>query len=151
MKIIKSFVLILVMAIVVVCMAACGKTPNLSGNETQTDENGQTTTVTIDYDLTSMSATILVVYVNEIVNTKPADYLGKVIKAKGKYAKSANGLYHFIVIEGADACCAQGIEIIYNGTYPPVNSNIELYGTYSKYQEGSNWWYYIDVTSLVVK
>ncbi len=144
---ILSVSVIVCLLLSLVLLTACG---NDEPEKTNTGKRyaNQDNTVTIDVDLTTLSSTMVYAKVYDMTVTNPKQYLGKTVKAKGPY--SPNGSYHYVVIADATACCQQGIEFIWNGhsSYPKKNEEIEIVGIYRSYNEGSETYYYIDVTEL---
>ncbi|MDR0426691.1 MAG: hypothetical protein LBH24_05950 [Clostridiales bacterium] len=105
-------------------------------------------------DLTSMSSNMVYVYVNDMVNNRPEDYVGKTIKAKGNYQQSVSGeperARRYLVIQDAAACCAQGVEFVYENEYPEENREIELTGIFERYEERGETYYRLSVIDLIV-
>lgn len=105
------------------------------------------TTEGIDIDLVSLSSTF--VY-SEVYNMlcSPQDYIGKVIRMKGKYTyfhDEASGNYYFAcIIKDATECCSQGIEFVltdeysYPDDYPEIGDEITVVGEYETYMEGEH-------------
>ncbi len=97
----------------------------------------------IDIDLTTMSP--LLVY-GEVFNMveNPNKYIGKIIKLEGYYTSfedTYNDKYYFFIsIEDALACCAQGVEFVFDEAatyptdYPQDGSYIEFVGEFDVYQ-----------------
>ena len=118
-----------------------------------------TTNKMIDIDLTELSATMVYAEVNSIM-TNPDDYIGKTIKMKGPYYTSffdeTNLYYHYVIIEDATACCAQGLEFIWNGEhaypddYPNEESRIEVAGVFGSYDELGKTYYYLAVDDVFI-
>jgi uncharacterized membrane protein YcgQ (UPF0703/DUF1980 family) len=91
----------------------------------------------IDVDLTLLSSTLVYSEVYNIM-TQPDSYIGKKIRIKGTTAvyhdDTDDNDYYACVIKDATACCAQGIEFqLKNGSYPAVDSEITVSGTFSSY------------------
>lgn len=67
----------------------------------------------IDYDLTSMSSTLIYAQVSNMIND-PESYMGKVIKMSGLNSiyedPDTKKKYFSCIVPDATACCAQGIE-----------------------------------------
>lgn len=100
---------------------------------------------TVDYDLTSMSSDMVYATVYQMM-TNPDKYVGKVFKMNGtfysSYYKSTDKYYHYCIIQDATACCAQGMEFVwdddshvYPDDYPVENSNIVVTGVFETYRE----------------
>ncbi len=98
----------------------------------------------IDVDLTQLSSTM--VY-SEVYNMMmyPEQYVGKQVKMKGRFSvyedKSTGNLYFAVVISDAAACCAQGIEFVWEGEhtyprdYPEPGTEITVVGGFQTYEE----------------
>ena len=102
----------------------------------------------VDVDLTLLGSTMLYAEVNKMM-TNPDDYIGKTVKANGFYAASfyEGSYYHFVLVDGVDACCPEGLMFIWSGEhsypdeYPDEGTNIEIVGTFDSY-EGFDFPYY---------
>ena len=99
----------------------------------------------IDYDLTAMDGDLVYASVYQMM-VEPELFEGKVIKISGRYYASFydpnNRYYHYVIIEDAMACCAQGMEFVwddgshvYPDEYPKDNSYVEVVGTFETYTE----------------
>ena len=99
----------------------------------------------IDYDLTAMDGDLVYASVYQMM-VEPELFEGKVIKVSGRYYASFfdpnNRYYHYVIIEDAMACCAQGMEFVwddgshvYPDEYPKDNSYVEVVGTFETYTE----------------
>lgn len=112
---------------------------------------------TVDVDLASLSSTMVYAEVYNMMMT-PEDYVGKTIKMKGLYYASPNPemdiIYHFVIIEDATACCAQGLEFIWNGEhtypedFPSSEVPVEVTGVWGSYEELGNIYYYVAADSV---
>ena len=97
-----------------------------------------------DLDLSKPSGTIVYSQVYNMM-AEPDAYLGQVIKMAGYYSayedKERGVVYHACVIPDATACCAQGIEFIWNGEhswpadYPDEGTDIVVTGRLESYLE----------------
>ena len=80
----------------------------------------------VDVDLTVLSTTMAYAEINNIL-TNPDGYMGKTVKMKGRYYSSfydVTGMtYHFVVIEDATSCCAQGVLHRYDQLTQPSLQN----------------------------
>lgn len=110
----------------------------------------------VDIDLTKLSSTMVFAQVNSMMED-PGRYLGQRVKMSGPYYASAAELagqyYHYCIIEDATACCAQGLEFIYDGdtareNYPEDGAAIEVYGVFDQYEEDGLVYYYIAADTL---
>ena len=98
----------------------------------------------VDIDLTALSNTMMYAEVNNIM-TSPRDYVGKSIKMSGPYNatyyEQTAEYYHFVIIRDASACCASGLEFVWNGKhsypkdYPKEGEMIEVTGVFGSYEE----------------
>lgn len=115
----------------------------------------------IDVDLTKMSS--IMVY-SEVYNmmVEPETYIGKTIKIQGPYYASywdqTDNYYHYVIIEDATACCTQGLEFIWDNNehqfpdeYPEDYTEVEISGTFNKYEEEGQEFYYIAASDIVIK
>lgn len=115
----------------------------------------------IDVDLTKMSS--IMVY-SEVYNmmVEPETYIGKTIKIQGPYYASywdqTDNYYHYVIIEDATACCTQGLEFIWDNNehqfpdeYPEDYTEVEIIGTFNKYEEEGQEFYYIAANDIVIK
>lgn len=100
----------------------------------------------IDYDLTAMGRDMVYMTVYNLM-VYPDEYIGKTIKIKGLYYAAYYELmeqyYHYVLIEDAAACCAQGLEFIwdegqhlYPDEYPEDETEVVVTGIFETYQEG---------------
>ena len=156
--------LAVLLSLVLLCglAAGCGK----QTNSTITEISGTGTPAAAkkaipDFvDLTVLSSTMVYAEVNNMM-MHPTEYEGKTIKARGTYQaehyEATDQYYHFVNIADAAACCAQGLEFVWNGdhTYPddyPENFTwIEVTGVFESYEEEGNTWYRMMVDEIVVK
>lgn len=102
-------------------------------------------TSSVDYDLTNMSGDMVYAMVFQMMNN-PKEYIGKRFRISGSYyADYYDGTqkyYHYCIIQDALACCAQGMEFvwedgshIYPDEYPERNSTITVEGVFETYRE----------------
>lgn len=113
----------------------------------------------VDVDLTVLGSTMVYAEVYSMMS-HPDEYMGKTIKVKGPYRTTfyePTGLfYHFIVIEDATACCAQGLEFVISGEgaspsdYPEETADIELIGLFDCYEELGEIYYYLSTEGYTV-
>jgi len=106
----------------------------------------------VDVDLTAPSSTMVYAEVYNML-LSPDDYRGKIIKMRGPYYADYYDetcqYYHFVVIEDASACCAQGLEFIWAGEhiypddYPEDGEIIEVTGIFDSYEELGEQYFYI--------
>lgn len=98
-----------------------------------------------DYDLTAMNSDMVYATVYQMMY-EPDDYVGKTIRMNGLYYASfyepTGKYYHCCLIQDALACCAQGMEFVwddgshvYPDEYPAENTEIVVQGTFDLYQE----------------
>lgn len=108
----------------------------------------------IDLDLSGMSGTVVFAQVYNMM-TDPVPYLGKIIRIAGYYSAfediQRGVVYHACVIPDATACCAQGIEFIWQGEhawpddYPEETTDITVTGRLEMYEEdGYNYLHLVD-------
>ena len=108
--------------------------------------------IKIDFDFTALNATM--VY-SEVFNmlVEPAHYNGKKIRVRGTFSSFIpNGKTeraYMVVVSDEHACCQQGIEFKLSGgcsypkDYPPLDSEIEIIGTFilTQTEEGYDYFY----------
>lgn len=126
-----------------------GITEDTRENETIiTMETGSQTETGVDYDLTTMSKSMVYATVYQLM-IDPDSYRGKTFRIMGDYYASyyeATGkYYHYCVIQDATACCAQGLEFVcgdgsrvYPDEYPVENTSIVVQGVFETYTEDDN-------------
>lgn len=91
-----------------------------------------------------MGADMVYATVNDMV-TKPANYTGKKVRMAGplyhQYYDKTDTTYHYVVIEDATTCCAQGIEFVMGDgkqdepVYPTDGTRVTVTGTFEPYLE----------------
>ena len=116
----------------------------------------------VDYDLTTMSRGMIYATVYQMM-AEPDDYIGKTIRMDGLYyagyAEQTDQHYHYCIIQDAMACCAQGLEFVwddgshvYPDEYPQDNTNVVVQGVFETYQkEGGNYCRLKDATLEIKK
>ena len=97
-----------------------------------------------DIDLTTLSSTMVYSQVADMMYT-PEKYVGQVVKAKGLFSvyhdDTKNKDYFAVLIQDATACCAQGLEFVWEGDhvypddYPEAGKEITVMGKFNTYQE----------------
>ncbi|MGN0435001.1 MAG: hypothetical protein ACI4D8_00050 [Wujia sp.] len=98
-----------------------------------------------DIDMTEMSSDMVYATVYQLM-TDPNTYIGKIIRVKGNFCSSfydvTNQWYHCVLIQDALACCAQGLEFIwedgshvYPDDYPAEYTEVIVTGTFELYEE----------------
>jgi hypothetical protein len=135
-------------------MTACSARANDTAEKTQ-EQLGD-----IDIDLTLLSDTMVYGEVFNMTNT-PDEYLGKTVKASGLFSSTfydvTNSYYHYVLIEDAAACCQQGLEFIWDGDhiypddYPDIDTQIEVTGVFSSYEELGQTYYYLLVDEIITE
>lgn len=116
----------------------------------------------VDYDLTVMSSDMVYATIYQMI-TEPEQYAGKTIRMQGlyyaAYAEQKFQYYHYCIVTDALACCAQGIEFVwddgnhvYPDEYPRDNAPITVQGTFSAQKEETtgNWYCRLENASLNV-
>ena len=99
----------------------------------------------IDFDLTAMNSDMVYVTVYQMM-VNPAEYEGKTFRMGGQfysaYYEPTDKYYFYCVIQDATACCAQGMEFvwddgshIYPDEYPKENDYVVVEGTFETYKE----------------
>ena len=108
-------------------------------------ENVRDTDETVDYDLTQMSSDMVYATVYQMMVT-PEEYEGKTFRIDGNfyatYYEATKKYYFYCIIQDATACCAQGMEFIwddgshiYPDEYPEDNAEIVVEGPFETYRE----------------
>lgn len=108
-------------------------------------ENVRDTDETVDYDLTQMSSDMVYATVYQMMVT-PEEYEEKTFRIDGNfyatYYEATKKYYFYCIIQDATACCAQGMEFIwddgshiYPDEYPEDNAEIVVEGTFETYRE----------------
>lgn len=108
-------------------------------------EDVRNTDGTVDYDLTQMSSDMVYATVYQMM-VMPEEYEGKTFRIDGNfyatYYEATKKYYFYCVIQDATACCAQGMEFvwedgshIYPDEYPEDNAEIVVEGTFETYKE----------------
>lgn len=114
---------------------------NFSVTETTTETSDNS----IDYDLTLMGSDMVYATVYQMM-VDPETYIGKTFRITGTYypvyVDATGKYYHYCIIQDATACCAQGMEFVwddgshvYPDEYPEENAEITVTGTFETYQE----------------
>lgn len=118
-------------------------------NETAiSTETGSQTETGVDYDLTTMSKSMVYATVYQLM-IDPDSYRGKTFRIMGDYYATyyepTGKYYHYCVIQDATACCAQGLEFVwgdgshvYPDEYPAENTSIVVQGVFETYKEDDN-------------
>ncbi|WP_099468710.1 hypothetical protein [Konateibacter massiliensis] len=99
----------------------------------------------VDYDLTVMGSDMVYATIYQMM-VEPDVYVGKTFRMDGTYSSSyyekMEKYYHYCMIADAAACCAQGIEFVwddgshvYPDEYPEENTPIVIQGTFETYRE----------------
>ena len=118
---------------------------NSQENTTEELQQESTSQNAVDYDLTQMSSDMVYVTVYRMMTT-PGEYEGKTFRIDGNfyatYYEPTEKYYFSCVIQDATACCAQGLEFVWDdGThsypeeYPEDAQEIMVEGTFETYRE----------------
>jgi len=128
-------------------------------NSTDSLQNDSNQEVKVDVDLSVMSITVASAEFQRIT-TNLTDYMGKTIRMSGLYqsfySDETGQRYHYIVLEGADACCAQGLMFRWDGDhkypddYPDEQARIEIVGVFGSFNEFDRIYYYLAVDTITV-
>ncbi|NLF35254.1 MAG: hypothetical protein GX585_04735, partial [Clostridiales bacterium] len=91
---------------------------------------------------------------------EPDGYVGKTIRMRGLYYASyydvTEQYYHFVIIQDATACCAQGLEFLWTGEhtypddYPENETKVEVTGVWERYEEDGETYYRIQADDFHV-
>lgn len=98
-----------------------------------------------DIDVTVMSRDMVYSTIFQML-ADPEKYVGKTVRIEGRYFGDENGdpenARHFCVIRDAQACCAQGMEFVwedgsheYPDEYPEEDARIIVQGTFELFRE----------------
>ena len=98
----------------------------------------------VDLDLTFMNGNMLYAQVWQMMET-PDEYAGAIVRVAGKFSycqdPDTGKEYFAALIPDAAACCAQGMEFIWEGEhvypedYPEVGKDILVTGRFETYEE----------------
>ena len=102
----------------------------------------------MDYDLTEMNADMVYATVYDMM-ANPSAYRGKTVRVEGpcyhSYYDVTDKDYFAVIIKDATACCAQGIEFVwddgshvYPDEYPANGVDVVVTGTFDTYKEGDS-------------
>jgi hypothetical protein len=126
-------------------MFSCGSAETSDTSETsQASSEAQQSEDGIDYDLTTMSSTMIYSTVSNMI-LYPDVYEGKIVKLEGNfsvYHDEGGDKYIFAaIVPDATACCQQGIEFVLDGDYkypddyPEEGQSITIKGSFNSYDE----------------
>lgn len=113
-------------------------------NEAAESETQKTETE-VDFDLTAMSSDMIYATVYQMMSV-PEQYEGKTFRMEGNfyatYYEPTQKYYYYCIIQDATACCAQGMEFVWeDGThtypdgYPSDDAYVEVEGIFETYRE----------------
>ena len=97
----------------------------------------------VDLDLSALSGTVVYSQVYDMM-MEPERYMGMQVRMKGSFSYSQDPdtmkEYFAVVIADATACCAQGIEFVWDGhkypeDYPSLGTELTVTGAFSTYEE----------------
>lgn len=106
----------------------------------------------VDIDLTNMGSDMVYATVYQFL-VDPDTYIGKTVRMQGKYSctwyEPTAAYYHYVIIEDAMACCASGLEFVwedgkhsYPEEYPQEEQLVEVTGVFETYyEEADDCWY----------
>lgn len=152
------FKILLIMAMINLVLAGCGKNTITEPDPLPTQEVCTESEVNSEsvIDLTALSSTMVFSQVYNIM-ISPEEYEGRTIKGAGNfqvYQDSNNRNFYALIISDAEACCQQGLELIWDGAhtypedYPEEGSEIEITGVFQSYIEEGNTYYYVLVNEV---
>lgn len=126
----------------------------------QTVEEGD---IGIDYDLTQMNSDMVYATIYQLM-MEPDSYVGSTIRIRGNYYamwyEPTQKYYHYVLVQDAMACCAQGIEFVwedgsraYPEEYPADDAIVEVTGIFETYREPGDSYLYCRLkdASMVVQ
>ena len=104
-------------------------------------------------DLATMSDTLVYAELYNIT-TSPKNYEGKTIRIRGiyqaNYYEETQQTYHAVLVADVAACCQQGLEFVYPGSYPQEGARIEVTGRFKSYQELGQTYYHLLADEVAV-
>lgn len=127
------------------------------GEGTTTETEGLADLSGDTLDLTTMGKDMVYATVYDFL-ANPDQYVGKSIRMSGTYYSSyydsTQTRYYYVLIKDALACCAQGLEFIwedgshsYPEEYPAEESQVVVTGTFQTYEEdGTLYCHLVDAT-----
>lgn len=112
----------------------------------------------VQFNLAGMSGTMVCSMIYNIVS-EPSKFMGQIIRLSGYYSAwedpNTGAVYHSCVIPDATACCAQGMEFVWNGEhaypddYPELGTDMIVTGRWESYMEGD--YMYLHLTDAQVE
>lgn len=141
----KKTALILSLVLCAVSFVSCGSSSSVESSESeQTTESVPAAEEGIDYDLTTMSSTMIYSTVSNMM-LYPDVYEGKMVKLEGNFSvyhdEKADKYLFAAIVPDATACCQQGIEFVLDGDYkypddyPEEGQSITIKGKFTTYNE----------------
>ena len=141
----KKTALILSLVLCAVSFVSCGSSSSAESSESeQTTESVPAAEEGIDYDLTTMSSTMIYSTVSNMM-LYPDVYEGKMVKLGGNFSvyhdEKADKYLFAAIVPDATACCQQGIEFVLDGDYkypddyPEEGQSITIKGKFTTYNE----------------
>ena len=141
----KKTALILSLVLCAVSFVSCGSSSSVESSESeQTTESVPAAEEGIDYDLTTMSSTMIYSTVSNML-LYPDVYEGKMVKLEGNFSvyhdEKADKYLFAAIVPDATACCQQGIEFVLDGDYkypddyPEEGQSITIKGKFTTYNE----------------
>ena len=117
--------------------------PTEGGSASSAQSSAGPLSTDVDVDLTALSSTMVYSEVQNMM-LMPADYMGKSVRMSGDFAvaEGSDRMYYACIIRDATACCANGIEFLWNGEhsypedYPEAGTEITAVGDFDTYYEG---------------
>lgn len=140
----KKTALILSLLLCLTASVSCGNTDASEASETAQSSETAQAAEGVDYDLTTMSSTMIYSTVSNMI-LYPDVYQGKIVRLEGNfsvYHDEAGGKDIFAaIVPDATACCQQGIEFVLDGDYkypddyPEEGQSITIQGSFNSYDE----------------
>ena len=141
----KKTALILSLVLCAVSFVSCGSSSSVESSESeQTTESVPAAEEGIDYDLTTMSSTMIYSTVSNMM-LYPDVYEGKMVKLEGNFSvyhdEKADKYLFAAIVPDATACYQQGIEFVLDGDYkypddyPEEGQSITIKGKFATYNE----------------
>lgn len=142
-------------------LCSCGNTASAKGSMTESASTAESSAPEegIDYDLTTMSSTMIYSTVSNMM-LYPDVYQGKTVKLEGNFSvyhdEAADKYLFAAIVPDATACCQQGIEFVlgddykYPDDYPEEGTSITIKGEFNTYNEyGFNYAQLLDASMAV--
>lgn len=109
---------------------------NAAGKTGQPSQQSVAPPQKTDIDLTRLNYNMATALIYQILSDESGKYLGKTIRIKGVYSydETVYGIFHYVLLFDATACCQTGFIFEdkrrrYPQDYPEAFDDIEIFGT----------------------